>query len=355
MPIDWTKSMQQTYEFYEVDPGTWKNKSKLDNITGYNISRDLYADTLGNATVDCTSDVGEMYIRAYMTPIQNRKQYNVPLGTYIVQTPAEAFDGKVSTFSLDAYTPLLELKESNPPLGFTVSKGVNIMETAVKLCREHMRAPVIEPSIDSSKTLFEDFVADTSDTWLSFLTDFIANANYIFDIDEFGQVLFAPIQDTASLQPVQTFDDSNSSILYPSISVERDLYGVPNAVEVIFSTDNKYLYSKVVNDDVNSPISTVNRGREILYRETSPSLAGNPTQEMVDEYTTKLLRNLSTLEYKISYTHGYTPVRIGDCVRLNYERAGLKNGKAKVITQSFKCDTGCSVTETAIYTNRLWG
>ena len=355
MPIDWTKSMQQTYEFYEVDPGTWKNKKKLTDITGFNISRDRDADTLGSATVTCTTDFREIYIRAYMTPIQNGVKYNVPLGTYMVQTPTKTFDGKVTTYSLDAYTPLMELKEKIPPLGFTVSKGANIMETAVKLCREHMRAPVISPTIDPTKTLFEDFVADSGDTWLSFLVDLISNANFIFDINEFGEILFAPVQSTASLQPVKTFDDSNSSILYPSISVERDLYGMPNAVEVIFSTDTSYLYSKVVNDDVNSPISTVNRGREILYRDTSPSLAGNPTQEMVDEYAKKLLRNLSTLEYKISYTHGYVPVRIGDCIRLNYEKAELKNVKAKVMTQSFKCDTGCSVTETAIYTNKLWG
>lgn len=355
MAIDWTKSMQQTYEFYEVDPGTWKNKRKIPYITGFNISRDSDAETLGSATVDCTTDLGEIYIRAYMTPVQNGSQYNVPLGTYMVQTPAEKFDGKVSTISLDAYTPLIELKENSPPLGFTVMKGANIMETAVKLCREHMRAPVIPPSSDSSKTLFENFVANTDDTWLSFLIDLIANANYEFSVDELGQVLFAPVQDTASLQPVTTFDDSNSSILYPDFNVERDLYGMPNAVEVIFSTDGGYLYSKVVNDDANSPISTVNRGREILHRDTNPSLSGNPTQEMVDEYATKLLRSLSTLEYKISYSHGYVPVRIGDCVRLNYERAGLKDVKVKIMTQSFKCVTGCSITETAVYTNKLWG
>lgn len=355
MAIDWTKSMQQTYEYYEVDPGTWKNKRKIKEITRFNISRDKDADTLGSATIDCTGDFEEMYVRAYMKPTQDGFVYNIPLGTYLIQTPADKFDGKAKTITLDAYSPLIELKEDSPPLGYTVSKGANIMETVVRLCREHMRAPVIPPSDDASKTLFVDFIANSDDTWLTFLIDLAANANFEFDIDELGQIMFAPIRDITSSQPVITYDDSNSSILYPDTSVERDLYDIPNVVEVIFSTDSKYLYSKVVNDDPNSPVSTVNRGRIKLYRDTSPSISGDPTQEMLDEYATKLLRNLSTLEYKISYKHGFTPARIGDCVRINYEKAGLIDIKAQTITQSFTCETGCSVTETAIYTNKLWG
>ena len=30
--IDWTKSMQQTFEFYKVDPLTWKDLDPLDKI-----------------------------------------------------------------------------------------------------------------------------------------------------------------------------------------------------------------------------------------------------------------------------------------------------------------------------------
>ena len=111
----------------------------------------------------------------------------------------------------------------------------------------------------------------------------------------------------------------------------------------------------MVNDDPNSPISTINRGREIIHRETDPSLIGDPTNNQIDEYAERLLRELSTLEYSVSYSHGYCPVRVGDCVRLNYTRAGIVDVKAKVISQSIKCDkTGVSVSETAVFTNKLW-
>ena len=43
--IDWLSSMSQTYEFYEVDPGTWKDKRQIKTITSAKISRDLESNT----------------------------------------------------------------------------------------------------------------------------------------------------------------------------------------------------------------------------------------------------------------------------------------------------------------------
>ena len=350
---DWSASMQQTFEYYIVDPGTWKETKLLDNVKTCTINRDSDTETLGSATIDVTDLVGECYIRAYLVTIQNGLRERHPLGTFLVQTPSSSFDGKIRSVSMDAYTPLLELKESPPPLGYSILKGQNIMEIAYQIAREHARAPVVPASC--SDTLYTDFVANTDDTWISFLRDLIYNAKYEFSLDELGRILFSPKQDTASLQPVWTYDDSNSSILYPDISMDHDLYGIPNVVEVIYSNGGDNYYARVVNDDPNSPISTINRGREIVYRDSSPSLSGDPTELQIQEYAKQLLRNLSTIEYSVSYTHGYCPVRLGDCVRLNYSRAGITDIKAKVVSQSIKCESGCPVTEKAVFTTKLWG
>lgn len=350
---NWSASMQQTFEYYTVDPGTWKDVKLLDNVKSCTITRDSDTETLGSATFDIAEPVGECYIRVYLVAIQNGISERFPLGTFLVQTPSSSFDGRVRAVSIDAYTPLLELKESPPPLGYSILEGSNIMNMAYQLCREYARAPVVRT--DCSTTLFYDFVADTSDTWLTFITDLIANAKYTFALDENGRILFAPKQDTASLQPVWTYTDDNSSILYPSISIDHDLYEVPNVVEVIYSNGSDSHYAKAVNDDPNSPISTVSRGRIIKKRVTDPDLIGDPTEYQIQEYANQLLRELSSLEYTVSYSHGYCPVRLGDCVRLNYERAGISGVKAKVTSQTIKCVPGCPVTEKAVFTTKLWG
>lgn len=350
---DWTKSMQQTYEYYTVDPGTWKDVKRLDTVKSCSISRDEDVETLGSATIGITESVGECYIRVYLITIQNGIEEKHPLGTFLVQTPSSSFNGKIRDVTMDAYTPLLELKENPPPLGYSRLEDENIMNIAYMLTREHARAPVVRTDCD--ETLYSDFIANTDDTWLTFLSDLVAQAKYSFALDELGRILFAPKQDTASLQPVWTYDDGNSSILHPEMSMDHDLYGIPNVVEVTYSNGSEHYFARVVNDDPNSPISTVNRGREITYPVTNPSLVGNPTENQIQEYAEQLLRDLSSIEYTITYTHGYCPVRLGDCVRLNYSRAGITDIKARVISQSIKCEPGCPVTEKAVFTTKLWG
>jgi hypothetical protein len=353
--IDWTKSMKQTYEFYKVDPHTWKDDKLIETIVADSctITRDKSQATLGSARIDTTEVLNDVYIRTYLCVNQNGITERVPLGTHLVQTPSKKFDGMVSSVTLDAYTPLIELKENCPPIGFSVFKDTPIMETAESICKENTRAPVVGTTNDSK--LYSDFVAEPDESYLTYVSNLISNAKHSLTLDELGRVMFEPDQDVAALQPVWKFDDGNSSILYPSITEESDLYNVPNVVEVIYSTGGGYLYSKVVNDDPNSPISTVNRGREVKYRDTNPSFSGEPNQDMIDQYARELLKAKSTLQHTVSYKHGYCPVRIGDCVILDYRSAGINNVKAQVLSQNITCKTGCEVDETAVYTEKLWG
>lgn len=350
--IDWSKSMQQTFEYFIVDPVSWRDKEKLNNVKSSRITRDAETETLESLTLDTTDVLGECYVRVYMIVNQNGNTQRFPLITSLVQTPSYGFDGKVQNVSLDAYSPLLELKENQPPLGYSIIEKSNVMDTAYRIIREQMRAPVIKTTND--KTLFYDFVANTDDTWISFIRDLIANANYNIGLDEMGRVLFTPKQDTATLQPKWNFDDGNSSILYPELDLTQDLYGIPNVVEVIFSNNKEYKSVRVANEDAGSPTSIKNRGREIVYRVTNPSVLTNPTEEQLRIHGEQVLKELSTLEYRLTYKHGYCPVNVGDCVRLNYKRAGIQNVKARVISQTIECIPGCPVSETVIFTDRLW-
>ena len=350
---NWTTSMQQEFEFYTVNPNTWRDERLVNGVLSCTITRDSDSETLGSASMDMAEMIGERYIRVYLITIQNGVREKHPLGTFLIQTPSYKFDGFSPTISVDAYTPLIELKENPPPVGYYIPKKKNIMDEAYLLVRDNMRAPIVKAECPTE--LFYDFVADLGDTWITFISDLIANVKYTFDIDEMGRILFSPKQDTASLQPIWTYDDDNSSILLPDLSMDHDLYGIPNVVEVVYSNGADHYYAKVVNDDSNSPTSTVNRGRQIVHRVTDPELLGDPTQERVQDYAKQLLRELSTLEYTVTYKHGYCPVRVGDCIRLNHSSANLKNIKARVIQQTIECKHGCTVTEKAVFTNKLWG
>lgn len=350
---DWTKPMVQSYEYYTVNPNTWKDVKKLDTVKVSSIVRDSETDTLGSASFDMTEMIGECYIRPYLVTIQNGITERFPLGTFLAQTPSSSFNGKVLSAAMDAYTPLIELKENPLPIGYSVLKDENIMDRAYQIVNDYTRAPVVKAVSD--KTIYFDFVASTEDTGVSFVRDFISYADHELGLDEMGRILFMPKQDLASMQPVWTFNDDNSSILQADITTNHDIFGIPNVVEVIYSGTYDTYNIVVTNDDPNSPVSTVNRGRIIKYRDINPSLVGEATENQVREYAEKLLKKLSTVEFSVSYKHGYCPVRLGDCVRINYERAGLHDVKAKVISQTIDCKTGCTVSEKAVFTKSLWG
>lgn len=352
---DWHESRTNTYEYYLVDPNTWTNIRKLKYVTAGSISHDSGSETLNSASITVNEeDLGECYIRVYLITIQNNKKERYPLGTFLAQTSSVKFDGKVSQPSLTAYSPLLELKDVAPPLGYSCRKKEKVLEKVHSFCEQYCRAPVIQSS--SSKDILEvDFVANTSDTWLSYSIDLLSSVKYHMELDEMGKIMFAPDQEIESMQPVFTYSDDNSSILYPEITKSIDIFGVPNTLEVIYSENNLYLTSTAVNNDENSIVSVQNRGRVVFERVENPGFVGIPTQQNLDEYAEKLLKEKSKIECQITYQHGYNGVRINDCVRLNYKKAGLMDIKAKVVKQKINCDTECKVDETVVFKKKLWG
>ena len=84
---DWTKTMQQTFEYYVVDPGTWRDVRKIEGVLDSTINRDLSLETLGSASITTTESIGECYIRIYLVTIQNGLREKHPLGTFLVQSP----------------------------------------------------------------------------------------------------------------------------------------------------------------------------------------------------------------------------------------------------------------------------
>lgn len=349
---DWSKSMKQTFEYYKVDPITWHDDKLLSNIIDSRIERDSGAETLGSATLTTSELIGECYIRIYLITIQNGIKEKFPLGTFLVQTPSYSFDGKMKNVSVDAYTPLIELKEKQPPIGFFTPRERNVLDESYKLMTDNLRAPVVKTS--STEVVPYDFVSDVNDTWMTYIKDLLSLSNYYMDLDPMGNILFEPKRLKGALKPIWIYNDDNSSILYPSISLEKDLYGIPNVIEVIYSTDEYYFYKRIENREESSPVSIQNRGREIIHRVTNPEIEGVPNKNKIERYAERLLEELSSLEYTVTYTHGYCPTKVGDCVLLNYKHAGINNVKATIISQSISCVPGTPVEEKAVFVDNLW-
>ena len=98
---DWTKNMEQSFEYYTVEPTTLADIKRLDNVKKSSFSRDSSVETLGSATIDVSDSFGESYIRCYLKTIQEGVTEKFPLGTVLSQTPSSTFNGKVMDVSMD--------------------------------------------------------------------------------------------------------------------------------------------------------------------------------------------------------------------------------------------------------------
>lgn len=343
--------MHQTYEFYLVDPATWGDAERIENVLSATLNRDLESDTLGNAVIDLEESIGESYFRVYLVTVQDGVRERHCLGTYMAETPVGDFDGRSGHVSIEAYTPLIELADEYPEIGFSVPSGSDVSITAARLIADNCRAPVLGDA--GGDKLDETFVAHPDETWLQFISALLKRANKRMLLDERGQVVIAPIRDAAALGPSATFDDGNSSILMPEIEDSQDFYGVPNKYEAVV-TKGGYTMSVVVeNDSSSSEISVTNRGRVVRHRNTSPDVSGNPTEAELRAYAQRELKAMSCLERTLSYTHGYCGTNIGQAALLAYERAGI-NANALVVRQSIECIPGCPVTEVSKYSKSYY-
>lgn len=354
--IDWISPMQQTYEFYIVDPGTWLDKRRLTNITSFKITRNSDDDICESASFSCEEWLGEFYIRVYLIATQNKITSKIPLGTFLAQTCYDDYDGKVRSVSYEAYSPLIELKEKNPPIGYAIIKNRDVIKSIKSIIDENVRAPIdigdSETYTSGDRYAVQNLVADPEEKWLTYCSSLLKGYESRLGVNPLGHITLEKDLDVGLMSPVWTFNDDNSSILQADITVTKDLYNTPNVVEVIHSTSKDQYIATAVNDDKTSPVSIVNRGRKIVHREIDDS--SNMSHDALIKYAKKLLQEMSSIKYELEYTHGYCPVRVGDCVRLNYRRAGLNGINAKVVSQSINCQSGCLITEKSVFTEKLW-
>lgn len=372
--VDWTKSMQQTFEFYTVDPNNWYDDQKLENIISCDLTHDLTSDKRGNASISVTEPLPESYIRTYLVVTQAGYMHKICLGTYLYMTSSDSFDGMKHSITMTGYTPMVELEEKLPPLGFHVigitnrkhSGNAPMVTEAIKDIVTTYTRCEIENRTVIQKPLLNDFVAGTNDNFLTVINN-ILNASslqqYILTVDEWGTIV---VKDKPVLEdaiPTYIYTDDNSSILLPSLDTNDDIYGIPNVVEVLYTGDKRLPAIRVIvkNEDPTSIVSIPARGREIAKRFTINNIAApvNDYSEaavraQVTAQAERLLEAASTINKTISYSHGYCDVKVGDTVLINYERAGVTGIRAKVVSQRISCKPGCQVDEQAVYTKKLW-
>lgn len=334
--VDWSSGFSARYYISVVDRVTLRDLDRIE-ITGGSIKREN-TELRESASLDCVgySEETEQIIRIWLDAKQESGSSHIPLFTGLATSPGKNINGRLVTNNLECYSMLKIAQDMLLPRGWYAPKGISggdLIKDLLSVIPVNIYISPDSPGLDSA------IIAEDGESRLS-MTDKILSSmttdglNWRLIINGYGDIFVQPY----SLDPVATFGATNNDVLEPTLTVNYDWYECPNVYRAVL--DNTYAIAR--DDDPNSFLSTVTRGREVWYEDSSVYLNENET---LAEYADKMLKQAQQVAISLSYDRRFDPnVFVGDVVRLNYPAQRL-SGDYMVTSQSIELGYNAKTSE----------
>lgn len=309
--MNWSKGFTAQYYAYILDPITWREIEKLQ-ITGGNISRGV-SGLRDSASINVVAypQGTERWVRVYMDAEQDGASAHVPLFTGLATSPERDFDGKYETNQLECYSVLKPAQDILLDRGWYAPAEINgslIIQDLLRVTPARVYVNGNAPSLMSS------IIAEEGESNLSMVDKILAAINWRMRLQGDGTIELCP----HPLEPTAQFDPLDNDVIEPTISIERDWYNCPNVFRAIYND----LTAIVKDEDINSPLSIVGRGREVWAEETNAELN---TGEGIAEYAQRRLKELQKVSITANYSRRFDPdVLVGDLISLHYPEQALE-------------------------------
>lgn len=329
--MNWKNGFSASYYAYIVDPVSWRETDRIE-ITGGSINRSDEG-LRDSADIECAAydHSKERYIRVYLDAEQSGTSAHTPLFTGLATSPTRDIDGYYETSTIACYSVLKAAEDVLLERGYYVPAGSNGADV-IKDLLSCTPAPVTVNG--SAPDLQTSIIAEEGETRLSLADKVLFAIGWRMRIDGMGMIELCPKAKDATAQ----FDPVDQDVLEPTIEVEYDWYECPNVLRAV----QEDLSAVARDDSVDSPLSTVNRGREVWVEETSCELN---TGESISEYAARRLKELQKVQLTAGYDRRYFPdVLVGDLVRLRYPAQGL-NGLFRITSQTVELAHGATTSE----------
>lgn len=332
--MEWQKGYSATYYAVRVDPYTWRDMERIE-ITGGSISR-TPDGLMHSADIECVEydATVEQWIRVYLDTAQDGSYAHEALFTGLATSPGVNLNGRMQKHTLECYSVLKPADDIALPRGWFAPAGSNGAALVAELLGVGA-APV--EVVGLSPGLTSTIIAEDGETRLSMAQKVIEAVNWRIRLEGDGTIY---IEEKPS-EPVAIFDPIDFDVIENEIEITQDWYKCPN---VLMAIDDD-LTATARDDSPNSPLSTVNRGREVWEIETSVDLGEN---ESIAEYAQRRLDTLQQVEQSAEYDRRYVPgVYPGDLIQLHYPEQGL-DAVYTVNSQSVELGHSARTTEKVI-------
>lgn len=333
--MDWSKGFSARYRLVKVDPSAWADTETLDFTSG-NVTRDSSA-LMQSADVELTKSIGgyEAWIRVYLDAEQgsgNREQ--VPLFTGLACVPTRSLESRRETYSVECYSVLKPVNDVILDRGWFAAKGAVVVD----IVRDLLKVTPAPISFEEGSPRLDTYVlAEDGETNLSMAQYLLSLISWEIFISGDGRIVLRPIQDRVAAM----FNSIKNDVIGINITDTINWYSCPNVFRAVSDVGS----AVAVDDDENSPLSIVNRGREVWMEETNCILNSGET---LQAYAERRLAEEQAPVRTFSYTRRFDPnVFPGDLVDISYPAADF-NGLFRVTSQTITLGYSGEVQEEAI-------
>lgn len=329
--MNWNKGFTARYFAKIIDPASWRDIDEFEIISG-NISNTASGlRTSADLTCKDYDETLEQWIRIYLDARQDGSGELVPLFTGLSTSPERDIDGNLITIPLTCYSVLKPCQDVLLQRGWYAPAEINC-DAILKRLLNVTPAPVVFE--ENVPTLNNAIIAEAGESTLSMIEKILNAINWRMKIDGNGTIRIIPKAENVSV----SFDALDNDSIEPQLTTERDWFSCPN----VFRAIEDDLSAIARDDSPNSPLSTVNRGREIWMEETDCDLGNN---ESIADYAIRRLKEEQSVAFSVEYTRRFNPeLQVSDRIRLHYPRQGI-DGEFEIINQNITLGFGCRTSE----------
>ncbi len=333
--MEWSKGFSAVFYACFVDPNTWRDIERFEIKADSQISR---SDTALIEAADVLTDqafTGEKWIRLYMDTRQNGATGHVALFTGIAAAPSEDIFWLKSRYALECYSVLKPAEDVLLPRGYFVPADMDGGQI-IKHLLEATPGPV--EIIGETPALTNAIIAEQGENHLSMVQKVLHAINRRIRIQGDGTIQICE----KAAEPAAVYDPLNNDAVEPQLTITHDWFSCPNVFRAI-ANDAAVTF---IDDREDSPLSTVNRGREVWMEEDNCNLNAG---EGIHAYAKRRLSEEQARGYELSYSRRFNPdITIGDIVGLRYPASGI-DGNYKVVAQKLTLGNGCRTEEECEY------
>lgn len=329
--MDWSKGYSATYYAKRVDPATWRDLETI-RLTGGSIKREP-SGLRESADVDCINyDIAvEQWIRIYLDTRQEGDAGHEALFTGLATSPDNELNGRLSQNALECYSVLKPADDVYLLRGWYAPAGANggdVIRDLLSVTPAPIRVA------DDSTQLKTSIIAEDAETHLTMAEKVLDAIGWRIRLDGDGTINVEP----KPLEPVCTFDPLENDVIETELKISADWYSCPN----VYLAIDEDLTGIARDDSPDSPLSTVNRGREVWKVDSNCELGQN---ESIAQYAQRKLDEAQRIQRTAEYDRRFFPnVVPGDMVRLHYPAQGL-DGTFNVESQSIELGYGARTSE----------